>query len=63
MLKCPRCLHRNENHTMYFFGKMLALAALCAAVWYIVQAAMMSEDPVSGTVQPGHEKKAPRDRR
>ena len=60
LFKCPRCMVRNANHPIIIFGKVLAMAALCAAIWFLVQAFVKTDDTASGVVHPTPEKEAPR---
>jgi hypothetical protein len=60
LIKCPRCMQRNAHHPIILFCKVLAVAALCVAIWYLVQAFVKTDDTASGVVHPGQEKEPPR---
>jgi hypothetical protein len=53
--KCPRCMQRNAKHPAILLGKLLAVVALCAAIWYLVQAFVKTDDTVSGVLPPPKE--------
>ena len=59
-LKCPRCMHRNGSHPIILFGKLLAVVLLVAAIWYIVLAAVRTDDTASGIVNPVKEPESER---
>lgn len=59
-MKCPHCMVRNANHPAIILGKLLALAALCAAIWFLVQAFVKTGDTESGVIHPTPEKASPR---
>ena len=63
LVKCPRCMQRNPKHPLILLGKVVAVAALCVAVWYVLRAVMKSEDNAAGIIQPVQEKEEARDPR
>ena len=63
LLKCPRCMQRNPHHPLILFGKVIAVVALCVAVWFLVRVFVKVDDSASGVLGPEQEKELQRNLR
>ncbi len=59
-IRCPKCMMRNANHPAILLGKLLAVAALCAALWFLARAFIKTDDSASGVVPHSADKATPR---
>ena len=50
---------RNANHPIILLGKVLAVAALCVAIWFLAQAFVQTDDTASGVIRHPPEKETP----
>ena len=50
-MKCPRCIQRNGNHPLVILGKVLAVTALCTALWFFAKAFIITDDTASGVIR------------
>lgn len=50
---------RNANHPVILIGKVLAVAALCIALWFLARAFVQTDDTASGVFRPSPEKVTP----
>ena len=56
-------MQRNSKHPVILIGKILAVAALIVAIWYVVQAFVQTDDTATGVLRQPPEKETPRDPR